>query len=328
VAIFHLQITPVARGATGRTATDAAAYRAGERIVNTRNGAVSDHSHRRDVVHREIVLPNRFSAVEVGWARDRQALWNAVERSETRRNARVAREYQLALPSELDSARRQALTIAFSRDIAERYGVAVDVAIHAPTATGDARNHHAHLLTTTRELTQDGFGRKVGLDMQEDARLAQGLKSSREEFREIRGRLAELTNEALREAGLEERVDHRTLAAQGIDREPKHQPYHIYKAAQRTLGAAPVERARELYRERASPEPAPPVLDRPTLEDIQRTALENWAAYRAAIATEGKTGPETSKQLELSKEPSNALAAEKTIGSGDAIRKRDDDLAL
>ncbi|TLY75214.1 MAG: VirB4 family type IV secretion/conjugal transfer ATPase, partial [Gammaproteobacteria bacterium] len=50
----------------------------------------------------------------------------------------------------------------FSREIAERYKVAVDLAVHEPREGGDPRNYHAHLLTTTREVTPAGLGAKAG----------------------------------------------------------------------------------------------------------------------------------------------------------------------
>lgn len=93
----------------------------------------------------------------------RASLWNAAEASETRKNSRVAREVILALPHELTDTERQALARDMALYLVERYRVAVDVAIHAPCEGDghDPRNHHAHLLFTTRELTQEGFGAKI-----------------------------------------------------------------------------------------------------------------------------------------------------------------------
>jgi len=93
MAIFHLQIKPVAR-ATGRTATSAAAYRAGESIRDERTGALYDHGKRQDVLHKEIFLPSRLDRTDAGaeWARDRSTLWNTAEKAEKQSNSRVARE--------------------------------------------------------------------------------------------------------------------------------------------------------------------------------------------------------------------------------------------
>ena len=145
MAIFRLDIGSVARSA-GRRATSSAAYRAGERIRDERSGRLYDHTERRDVLHKEIVLPSGLSGSEVPWAADRAALWNAAEAAEHRKNSRVAREYQVALPSELSPQQRLDLTRAFSRELADRYHVAIDVTIHAPRAGGDPHGCHlAHL---------------------------------------------------------------------------------------------------------------------------------------------------------------------------------------
>lgn len=235
MAIFRLEIKPVARS-SGRTATAAAAYRAGERIRDERTGALYNHSRRDDVLHKEIFLPSRLEQPDAGmeWARDRSMLWNAAEKAEQMSNSRVAREYQVALPAELSAEQRVVLARAFSREIADRYNVAVDLAIHAPRPEGDPRNFHAHLLATTREITSEGMGAKVGVDMQGDVRSELGLPPSRQEFRTLRARWAELANGALREANLEARIDHRTLEAQGIDRKPRpHLPWAAIAAQRR-----------------------------------------------------------------------------------------------
>src|SRR3546814_13778872 len=71
------------------------------------------------------------------WAADRERLWNAAELAETRKNATVAREYEIALPVELSADERRELALGLARDIRERHGVAVDVSIHAPGRAGD-----------------------------------------------------------------------------------------------------------------------------------------------------------------------------------------------
>jgi hypothetical protein len=242
MAIFHLQITPVTRG-TGRTATSAAAYRAGERISDERTGAVYDHGKRGDVLHKEILLPSRLDRTDAAaaWARDRSALWNAAEKAEKQSNSRVAREYQVALPAELSAEQRVTLARTFSREI------------HAPRPEGDPRNFHAHLLATTREVTPEGLGPKTGLDMEGGIRSELGLPPSREEFKTLRARWAELTNGALQEANIEARVDHRTLTAQGIDRAPTpYLPKSALLAQRRGERSEVADRIRERQRQRLS----------------------------------------------------------------------------
>jgi len=252
VPIFYLNISSVTRG-TGRRATAAAAYRSGERIRDDRTGELYNHVRRRDILHSEIFLPSQFDGAPVTWARNRERLWNTAEHAEKRHNSRVAREFQVTLPSELDSVRRVTLARTFAREIADRYKVAVDLAVHEPQAGGDPRNFHAHLLATTREVTPAGLGAKSGLDMDWRERRRRGLPDHRQEFINVRERWATLTNEALRDANIDARVDHRSLAAQGIDREPLPAiPLMHLKMEQRGLQSGLAEHLRAEYRERVA----------------------------------------------------------------------------
>ena len=300
MAIFFLQITSVQRSA-GRRATASAAYRAGERIRDERSGEVHNHTRRRDVLHTEIFLPAQFEGQPVGWARQRERLWNSAEHAEKRHNGRVAREYQVTLPAELSAAQRVALARHFARDISERYRVAVDLAVHEPRPGGDARHFHAHLLTTTREITPTGLGAKAGLDMHAVERRRRGLPDHSREFVNVRERWATLANEALRAANLSERIDHRSLAAQGIDREPLPRiPLMQLKMEQRGLRSEVAERLRADYRERVqrrlersagaaarAPAPArerelaPPAAANADIDEVRRRAREAWLALRS-----------------------------------------------
>lgn len=201
MSIYHLSVKTLSRS-TGRSAVAAAAYRAGERIVDARTGLEHDYTRRSGVVSADIYLPPGAPA----WAGERGALWNAAEGAETRKNSTVGREFEVALPAELSGEQRRALVAVFAAELAARHGVAVDAAIHLPDAEGDNRNHHAHILTSTRRLGPDGFGEKA---RELDAKATgPGL------VEEWRARWAELTNTQLERAGSLERVDHRSLAVQ------------------------------------------------------------------------------------------------------------------
>jgi len=200
-------------GKAGSVATSAAAYRSGERIRDERTGAVYDHSQRRDVMHKEILLPWQYqqAGAALDWARDRGRLWNAAEQAEKRQNSRVAREYVVALPHELGAEQRLVLAQSFGRMISERYGNAVDLAVHAPR--NDPRNFHAHLLTTTRQVTLQGLGEKTTIEWSGARRHAHGLARYDQEYRDVRQAWLGMTNEFLREAGLEQRIGGRDRAA-------------------------------------------------------------------------------------------------------------------
>ena len=200
-ASYHLSVKTIKRSA-GRSATAAGAYRAGERIECQREGRVHDYTAKRGIEETFILTPKDAPS----WAQDRSALWNAAEESETRRNSVTAREWELALPSEISAEDRSQITREFAEELVSRYGVAVDVAIHAPHREGDQRNHHAHVLTSTRKLEPEGFTAKT--------RVLDSAKTGGAEIDQMRGLWAELQNRALERAGEVERVDHRSLEAQ------------------------------------------------------------------------------------------------------------------
>ena len=201
MASYHLSVKTIKRSA-GRSVTAAAAYRAGERIECQREGRLHDYTRKQGIEETFIVAPERAPA----WAQDRSALWNAAEASETRRNSVTGREWELALPSEIGAAERSRIVRDFAQELVGRYGVAVDVAIHAPHREGDQRNHHAHVLTTTRQLEPEGFTAKT--------RVLDSAKTGGVEIEQMRGVWAELQNRALERVGEIERVDHRSLEKQ------------------------------------------------------------------------------------------------------------------
>lgn len=201
MASYHLSVKTIKRSA-GRSATAAAAYRSASLILCDREGRVHDYSRKAGVEHAVILAPEDAP----DWAQDRAALWNAAEARETRSNSVTAREWELALPAELDAEGRRVLVLGFAREVVSRYGVAADVAIHAPHRDGDQRNHHAHVLTTTRVLSAEGLTDKT--------RVLDAKASGGPEIELMRARWAELQNQALELQGHAVRVDHRSLAAQ------------------------------------------------------------------------------------------------------------------
>ena len=197
MAIYHLRATMISRS-QGRSATAAAAYRVAERIEDRRTGLTFDYAARGGVDHTEILAPDHAP----DWVRDRSELWNRVEESETRKNSQVAREVRVALPDELTHAQRVALVRDYAQTQFVDRGMVADIALHAPGREGDERNHHAHILLTTREIDAEGFTTK-----NRDWNKTELLEGWREAW-------ARDSNAALERAGIEDRVDHRTLKAQ------------------------------------------------------------------------------------------------------------------
>lgn len=209
MAIYHLSAQIISRK-TGRSATAAAAYRAGEKIVDERTGEIHDYTRKGGVAYAQMVMP------EGAWhPADRNELWNAVELKNKRADAQVAREFVVALPDELGAVERKKLAVAFTQYMADTYQIAADVCIHEPCKGGDKRNHHAHILTSTNRVTLDGFGNKVReLDIL--AHNRGGKLGQENEVEKLRAKWSEMANAALEAAGLDVRIDHRSYETQAV----------------------------------------------------------------------------------------------------------------
>jgi hypothetical protein len=296
MAIYYLGVKSFGRsaGTGGSVSTSAAAYRAGERIRDERSGRIYDHSHRRDIEHKEVLLPSQFDGASArpDWARDRSELWNAVERSEPRANARVAREYVLALPHELNANQRIALARGFAQEISDRYRNAVDLALHQPRS--DPRNFHAHLLSTTREVTPQGLGPKTIAELNGSQRFELGLPRAMEEHSQIRRRWAEMTNDALREAGLEARVSHIPEATTDVQTDARlwlpRVAWEIERRGERSILGDRVRR--QFGRQHEVPQPEV----RRTPEEIRNQAVREWRAMRAG--TDKSLEPDPHRQID------------------------------
>jgi ATP-dependent exoDNAse (exonuclease V) alpha subunit len=324
MALYFLNLKSFGRS-NGGSSVSAAAYRAGERIRDERTGRTYDHSARRDIMHKEILLPAQFADAPMDWARDRSSLWNSAERAESRKNARVAREYLVVLPFELTPSQRLALARGFSQELSDRYRFAVDLAIHAPRdfPGSDPRNFHAHLLATTREVGAEGLGAKTTLELGDDKREELGLGPGINELLWVRERWANVTNAAFKDANLETRVDHRTLEAQGIDREPHlHIPRIPYELERRGYRSFVAERVRAEHQARvqsrlertiaqegakggtvgqAAVQPSKAAANFQSLDEIRRDAREAWLQIR-----QGRAVPSAAEDKGLS--PDDDLA--------------------
>ncbi|HEY2678038.1 MAG TPA: MobA/MobL family protein [Steroidobacteraceae bacterium] len=309
MAIYFLNLKNFGR-ANGSSAVRAAAYRAGERIHDERSGKTYDYSGRDDVVHKEIIVPGEFAADDLAWAKDRSILWNSAEQAETRQNARVAREYLVALPFELPQESRVHLAREFSRELVERYRFAADLTVHAPRdfPGSDPRNFHAHLLATTREATGAGLGAKTALEWSDGRRREAGLQPVITELLHVRRRWAETTNEFLSQGHLQGRIDHRTLQAQGIDREPQPWiPRVAFEMERHGYRSELAERIREEHQARMDArlqreaQQAKSSAGPQSLEQIRRESRENWLRLRQANAEPAREAGERSPDDDLAR---------------------------
>ena len=217
MAIYHFSAKVVSR-AGGSSAVASAAYRAAERLTDDRLGRDHDFTSKTGVVHSEIMLPDG-APERLG---DRETLWNAVEEGEVRKDAQLARDVEFAIPREMNSQDGIQLARDFvAREFVER-GMIVDLNVHWDKAEDGSPKPHAHVMLSMREVGPDGFGQK-----ERDWNSTDLLK-------EWRGAWADHVNVRMAELGLEARVDHRTLEAQGIPLEPQHK---IGAAGSRRAGA-------------------------------------------------------------------------------------------
>lgn len=219
MAIFHLSTKPIKRS-SGRSATASAAYRAACEIEDKRTGVTHDYSKKSGVVNSEAFVVIRGEKVAV----DRAQLWNAAEFAEKRKDARTAREIVINLPHELSKELRQNLVEDFTEYVAQKYNVAIDYAIHEPDKHGDNRNHHAHILMTTREATlKNGsveLGKKTSLELSNTKLKTLDMPKTQEQIVSLRESWATMTNDYLSFANVDARIDHRSFEEQGLSIKP------------------------------------------------------------------------------------------------------------
>ena len=147
MAIYHLEAKVVSRGA-GRSAVAAAAYMSCSRMLNDYDGVQHDYTRKRGLVWQQMFLPTMAPAE---W-QDREKLWNAVEEAEKAKDSRLAREFVVALPVELNRKDRIALLEEFIQSNFVADGMCADVCIH----DADGHNPHAHIMLTVRPLNENG----------------------------------------------------------------------------------------------------------------------------------------------------------------------------
>lgn len=233
MAIYHCSIKNISRG-SGKSAVASASYRAGEKLEDLETGLIHDYTRKKEIAYSEIFLcknaPKEYQ--------DRGTLWNAVEQIEKQSKARLAREWEVALPNELTLEQSKELVKGFAQSLVDE-GMCVDVNIH-----WKERNHHAHIMGTVRAINEKGqwapktkkvycrdvYGEKIPL-IDKKTGLQKVDKQNRKQWKcykddytdwnkrekveEWRSRWAEHCNIALEKAQSVDRVDHRSYAAQG-----------------------------------------------------------------------------------------------------------------
>lgn len=224
MAIYHLSAKVVSRSA-GRSSTAAAAYRAGEKIVDSKTGEIHDYAKKSGVIDTELVLPN-------GQKANRAEFWNRVELHHKRGDAVVAREIEVALPAEVSPEERKRLAIQFATQIANWYGVAADVAIHAPN--GRNKNHHGHILLSACHVLANGELGKKAVELDPMHCGKNGLKNAADRLRPV---WEKMINASLVVHAVDaELVSHKSHAARGLKEMPGKHLGPVASAIERKTG--------------------------------------------------------------------------------------------
>ncbi len=227
MAIFLASTKSISRG-SGQSAVASASYRSGEVLKDERYGKTHDYSKRSGVMSTDIIFPSALAAASV--TIDRSDLWNKAESAEKRKDARVAREWLVNLPYELNEQDRKELAHTFAQTLADRYGTIADCAIHKPTQReidrgADPRNFHAHIMFTTRAAALGNNNEivltdKASIELSDNKRRSLGMERVNAEIKEIRQLWEQIANEKLAEHN-HDLIDCRSYAEQGIDIEPQ-----------------------------------------------------------------------------------------------------------
>ncbi len=205
MAIYHFS-AKVASRANGSNAVASAAYRSAERLHDDRLDRDHDFTNKSGVVHSEVMLPDG-APERLG---DRSTLWNEVEATELRKDAQLSREIEFAIPRELSQQQGIDLARDFVKSEFVDHGMIADLNMHWDIGADGLAKPHAHVMLTMREVSEDGFGAKVR-DW-----------NKTELVQEWRERWADHVNERLAELDIDARIDHRSLADQGIGLEPQN----------------------------------------------------------------------------------------------------------
>ncbi|EDG0478373.1 hypothetical protein B5O01_22775 [Salmonella enterica subsp. enterica serovar Newport] len=205
MAIFHMSAQTISRS-KGHSSVAAAAYRHGEKLTDEHTGEIHDYSKKKGVPDSVILIPD---GADRNFLKP-EYLWNTIEKSEKRKDAQLAREFNIALPVEMTDEQKKALAIDFCNENFVKNGMIADIAFHKL----DSDNPHFHVMLTTRKLTPDGagFGQKVR------------EWNSKEQLQEWRKSWADTANEHLQAAGIDARIDHRSLKDQKAELEALPSP--------------------------------------------------------------------------------------------------------
>lgn len=220
-AHYHCHYRKFSRAA-GKSAVEAAAYRLAARLHDERTGQTHNYTFKRGVTDTMLITPSGQAVPS--WVLDPERLWNEAEAAEKDNpRALVMHELEIALPHLLNAEQRKEAAADMARFIVKRYGCVAHLAFHNPNREGDQRNHHVHLMFTTRAVTPTGFSKTKfrHFSRREPEARETGLPTGAEEIALVRKQWALIGNRHLQMAGHKPLLDHRSYEDQGLDLEPQ-----------------------------------------------------------------------------------------------------------
>ena len=209
-AIYHMKVRTGSRGG-GQSARACAAYIAREEEYSR------EADKAEEVVYTESGHMPAWANAEAGAL----AYWDAADLYE-RRNGRLYKSIEVALPLALDPDQQRALAVQFAHSLTDADQLPYTLAIHA----GKGENPHCHLMISERKNDEierspaHWFKRYNAAEPEDGGAQKSTALHPKEWLLETRAAWAAQTNAALQAAGHEIRIDHRSLEAQGIERVP------------------------------------------------------------------------------------------------------------
>ena len=258
MAIFHLSVKTISRG-KGQSAVASAAYRSGSKLYDERYEETHNYANKRFVEYSEIQLPKQAPEAY----KDRATLWNAVEKAEKAKNARLAREIELALPKEISLDQQMKLVHDYVQTNFVDQGMVADWSIHNPQPDKDnpekPANPHVHIMLTVRSIKKNGTwapkkrsrykldenGQKIPLIDPKTGKQKLGARNAKQWEREYvsyndwndqdnvekwRKNWAEACNLLLKP---DQQIDHRSYTRQGNEQIPTQHEGHYAQALER-----------------------------------------------------------------------------------------------
>lgn len=233
MAIYHFSAQIITRS-KGQSAVASASYRSGDKLFDERSGETK--FYKREVQPETMILAPSYAPE---WAKDRNRLWNEVEKIERNKNSQLAREINVALPNELSSENQKELIQNYVQEQFVDRGMVADIAIHRD----DKNNQHAHVMLTVRQFDENGeWGNKKRKDYEFDKDGNKVLDKKgkpkyqtvsltdwdkKENIEQWREQWAKHTNKSLEKEGIQERVTHLSHEARGLEQLPAVHLGHV-----------------------------------------------------------------------------------------------------